>query len=152
MKVINKKFNREYTSLETYEAGIVLSGAEAKTVRQGIVKLEESFVKIINGEVFVINLQIPAYKFARTEGYDPARTRKLLLNKKEIIQLTTKLASSNLTIIPVSCYNKDNHIKLEIALAKGKKTWEVKRVEKDRDVKRDDEKELREYKNEKYDY
>ncbi|HLL60086.1 MAG TPA: SsrA-binding protein SmpB [Candidatus Nitrosocosmicus sp.] len=147
MQVINRKYNREYTSLEKYEAGIILNGAEVKSVKAGYAKIDEAYVRVLDNEVFIINMQIPIYKFASPLNYDPARRRKLLLNKKEIIRLTTKLASGNLTIIPLSCYNKKNLIKVEIALSKGKKTWETKRVEKDQDMKRNAEKELREYKN-----
>lgn len=146
MKIINKNIQREYEILEKYEAGIALIGAEVKSVRAGNIKLSASYVKIINSELFLIGAEIPIYKYARPENYDSSRSRKLLLKKKEILRLQTKMkSSSRLTVVPVSCYNKRSLIKLEIALARGRKTWERKRVEKDRDEKRRVNKELKEY-------
>lgn len=145
MKVINRNINREYEIVEKYEAGISLTGAEVKTVRQGRIKLEGAYVKIIGSEVCLINAEIAIYEYARPEGYDSRRTRKLLLHKSEILRLKTKLsAGANLTIVPIACYNKKSLLKLEIALSKGKKTWEKKKVEKERDEKRRVEKEMKE--------
>lgn len=145
MKIINRNSGREYTILESFEAGIVLTGAEVKAVRQGRMKLEGSFVKIIGAGVHLVNAEIPVYQYARPEGYDSRRTRKLLLHKGEILRLKTKLASTgNLTIVALSCYNKGDLFKLQIALVRGKKAWEKKRVEKERDEKRRVEKELKE--------
>lgn len=146
MKIINKYINRQYAILEKYEAGIVLTGAEVKSVRKGNIQFKNAFVKIMEDGAVLINCEIPIYKFARPENYDPRRTRKLLLRKSELIRLKTKLlAGGNLTIIPLSCYTKRALIKLEIALCKGKKTWEKKKVEKERDVERQEEKEIKEY-------
>ena len=145
MRVINRNVNREFEIIEKYEAGIALTGAEVKTVRQGRIKLEGSYVKIIGSEVHLVNGEIAIYEYARPEKYDARRTRKLLLHKSEILRLKTKLsASNNLTIVPIACYNKKSLIKLEIAMAKGKKTWEKKNVEKVRDEKRRVEKEMKE--------
>lgn len=146
MKIINKYINREYTVLEKYEAGIVLTGAEVKSVRKGNIQFKNAFVKIMGDGAVLINCEIPIYKFARPEGYDLRRTRKLLLHKEELIRLRTKLSSGgNLTIVPLSCYTKRALIKLEIALCKGKKTWEKKKVEKEKNIKRQVEKEIKEY-------
>ncbi|OGK19862.1 SsrA-binding protein [Candidatus Roizmanbacteria bacterium RIFCSPHIGHO2_02_FULL_37_13b] len=145
MKVINRNINREYEIIEKYEAGISLTGAEVKTVRQGRIKFEGSYVKIVGSEVFLINAEIAIYEYARPESYDSRRTRKLLLHKSEILRLKTKLsAGANLTIVPIACYNKKSLIKLEIALSKGKKTWEKKKVEKNRDENRRIEREMKE--------
>ncbi len=146
MKITNRKFRRDYEELEKYEAGISLSGAEVKSVRAGRIRLEDSFVKILGSEVYLINAEISIYEFARPEGYDLRRTRKLLLHKKEIIRLKTKIAAHNgLTIVPVSCYNKHSLVKLEIALAKGRKGLEKKKLEKNRDIKRQQQREAKEY-------
>ncbi len=146
MKIINRKFRRDYQEIEKYEAGIVLSGAEVKSVRAGRIRLEDSFVKILGSEIYLVNAEISIYEYARPQGYDPRRTRKLLVHKKEIIRLKTKLAShSGLTIVPVSCYNKAGLIKLEIALAKGRKSPEKKRLEKQRDIKMREKREAKEY-------
>lgn len=146
MKIFNRKFRRDYQEVEKYEVGIALTGAEVKSVRAGRIKLEDSFVKILGSEVYLLNAQIPIYEYARPQEYDLRRTRKLLLHKNEIIRLKTKLASAGgLTIVPVSCYNKAGLIKLEIALAKGRKSLEKKKLEKARDVKREQEREVKEY-------
>lgn len=145
MKVFNKTYRREYSLIEKYEAGVALSGAEVKSAKQGRIKLAGSFVKIRGSEAYLVNAEISIYQYARPEGYDPARTRKLLLHKKEIIRLKTKLKTGgNLTVVPVSCYNKKGLIKLEIALSKGKKTWERKKFEKEEELKRQAEKEIKE--------
>lgn len=142
---MNRSINREYEIVEKLEAGIVLTGAEVKAARAGNIKLEGSHVKIVGNDVTLLNAEISIYQFARPESYDSRRTRRLLLHKKEILRLKTKLASGgNLTIVPIACYTKKSLIKLEIALAKGKKTWEKKRVEKERDEKRRVEKEIKE--------
>ena len=146
MKVVNRKFHRDYQAIETVEAGVVLSGAEVKSVRAGNIRLEDSFVKIIGLEAYLINADIPIYQFARPQGYDSRRSRKLLLHKKELIRLVTKLNSgARLTLAPVSCYNKHGYIKLEIALAKPRGKIEKKKLEKARDIKRDQKREMKEY-------
>lgn len=146
MKIFNRKFRREYQELERYEAGIVLSGAEVKSVRAGRLKLEDSFVRILGSEAYLINAEIPVYEYARPQGYDLKRTRKLLLHKKEIIRLKTKISShSGLTVAPISCYNKDSLIKLQIALAKARKELGKKKLEKDRAIRRQEEREAKEY-------
>ena len=146
MKITNRKFHRDYEEIEKYEVGIALTGPEVKTARAGHLKLEDSFVKILGSEVYLINADIPIYQFARPQGYDSRRTRKLLLHKKEIIRLKTKLAGSGrLAIVPISCYNKDSLIKLEIALARGRKDIEKKKLEKKRDIALEEEREAKEY-------
>ena len=117
----NRNAHREYELLEHLEAGMVLSGPEVKSLRIRGVKLEDAYVKIVGGEAMLINAVIEAYQFAPDEMYDSKRSRKLLLNKKEVIKLTTKLAQSpQLTVVPISCYLLKGRFKLEIALAKGK--------------------------------
>lgn len=146
MKIFNRKFRRDYQELEKYEVGIVLSGAEVKSVRAGRIRLEDSFVKILGSEAYLVNADISIYEYARPQGYDPRRTRKLLLHKKEIIRLKTKIAShSGLTVVPVSCYNKHSLIKIEVALAKGRRSLEKKKLDKVRDIKRQEEREAKEY-------
>lgn len=146
MKIFNKNYNREYQEIERYEAGISLTGAEVKSMRAGHVRLEDSFVKLVGNEVHLINANVPIYSFARPQGYDSRRTRRLLLHKKEIIRLKTKLlGSSKLTIVPVSCYNKGNLIKLEIALARGRREIEKKKLEKKRDIVIQEKREMKEY-------
>jgi len=146
MKIINRKFHHNYQEIERFEAGIALTGAEVKSIRAGHFKLEEAFVKILGSETYLINASIPIYRFARPAGYDHLRTRKLLLHKKEIIRLKTKIQSgSGLTVVPISCYNKGALLKLELALAKGRKAIDKKKLEKDRDIQRNQEREMKEY-------
>lgn len=146
MRIVNRKYNREYAALEKFEAGIVLSGAEVKSVREEQIKIDDAFVKIIGDEAFLINAEIQIYKFARPHGYDPRRSRKLLLHRKELLRIQTKLAASKgLTVAPLACYNKGHLIKMEIALSKGKTDVEKRRHEKARDVARAIDKEIKEY-------
>ena len=146
MKIINRKFHREYQELEKLEAGIVLNGAEVKSIRTGSLKLEDSFVKFIGEELYLINADVPIYKFTRPAGYDSKRSRKLLLHKKELLRLRVKLQSGgNLTMAPVSCYNKGHLIKLEIALVKGRKDVEKRKLDKAKDVERAEKREAKEY-------
>lgn len=146
MKIINRKFHREYQELEKYEVGIALTGAEVKAVREGRLRLEDAFVKMIGGEAYLVNAQIPVYHYARAAGYDDRRTRKLLLHAKEIVRLKTKIQSvAGLTVAPVSCYNKHGILKLEIALVKSRRALGKKKLDKTRDVKRAQEREMKEY-------
>lgn len=146
MKIINRKFNREYREIEKYEAGISLIGSEVKSIRAGRIKLDDAFVRIMeDGSACLINAEIPVYEFARSQNYDPKRTRKLLLHKKELIRLKTKMTSAGLTLAPKSCYNKGPLIKLEIALVKGRQDIEKRKLEKKRDIARNEKREAKEY-------
>ncbi len=146
MRIINRKFGREYQILDKFEAGISLIGAEVKSVRTKQMRLENSFVKLIGDEAYLINAEIPVYKFSRPTGYDPKRTRKLLLHKAELLRLKGKMASgSHLTIAPSACYNKGPLFKIEVALVKSRGEIGKKKLEKGRDIKRDQEKMAKEY-------
>lgn len=140
MQIINKKAKYNYQILERYEAGIVLSGSEAKSVSLGRIDIGNSFVKIINNEAFLINANIPI------EGkinYSPTRTRKLLLHKDEITVLLSKIKAKRLTLIPLRVYNKNRIFKVEIGLAKLKRKFEKRQEIKKRDIQREIEKELK---------
>jgi SsrA-binding protein len=145
MKIINRKFHRNYREIEKYEAGIVLTGAEVKSIRSGGLRIDDAFVRIMGSEVYLINADISTYKFARNDTYESKRSRKLLLHKKELLKLKIKMASGGLTLAPVSCYNKGPLIKLEIALVKGRKDIEKRKIEKKRDIKIREEREAKEY-------
>ncbi len=146
MKIANRKFHRDYEGLETIEAGIVLTGGEVKSIRSGHIQLEGSFVKLLGDELYLINANIPPYPFANEKQYDPKRTRKLLLHRKEILRLQIKLhQGGRLTISPVSCYNKGRKIKLEIALCRPRKDIEKRKLEKGRDVELQQKREMKEY-------
>jgi SsrA-binding protein len=146
MEIVNKQAYREFTILEEYTAGIKLLGPEVKSVKNNRLILQGSYVKFINKELYLINAEIPLYRFARIDGYDPQRTRKLLLKKTELVRLTAKIKQHpGLTIVPLKCYNKGNLLKLQIALSKGKKGHEIKAVEKTRELKRKDQSMLKEF-------
>lgn len=143
MKIINRRARHDYSLLEKFEAGIALTGAEVKSIKAGKMSLGEGFVRIRDGEAWLINAFINPYPFARQTDYDPKRTRKLLLHKKEILALEQKMRQKKLTLVPVSCYTKGNKIKVEIALAKGKKKYEKKEARKRRDLERELEQEIK---------
>lgn len=146
MKVFNRKFNREYQSLEKYEAGIQLTGAEVKSVKAGHIRLDDSFVRVLGSEAYLINAHIQVYEYARGQNYDDKRTRKLLLHKKEILKIKTKIKSgSGLTVAPVSCYNKHGIVKLEVALVRARKDIEKRKLEKKRDRAMEEKREAKEY-------
>lgn len=137
MRIINRHFQHTYEPIEKYEVGIMLSGPEVKSIRAGNIRLEKAFGKFIDGELFLIHAEIPPYQHAQIDHYDPVRQRKLLLHKKELIRMATKLqAGGRLTIIPIACYNKGRHIKLSIALAKGRGEIAKKKLERAEDMKR----------------
>lgn len=146
MKIVNRKAFYDYEILERFEAGINLMGAEVKAVRLGQVDFHGSFVKVIGSEVYLINTKIFPYEHARPDAYETRRTRKLLLHKKQIISLKSKVEGSNLTIVPISMYTTRNLIKAELALAKARKKFEKKELLKKKDIEREIEENLKNFK------
>lgn len=142
MKISNKKALYDYQILERFEAGINLLGSEVKAVRLGHADLSSSHVRTIGSEAYLVNAKIFPYEYARPQGYDEKRTRKLLLHKAEIIALKSRVDGSHVTIIPISLYVKNGFIKVELALAKGKKEYQKKEAKKRQDIQRDMEQEL----------
>jgi SsrA-binding protein len=118
----NRKAYHEYHVDATYEAGMVLTGTEVKSLRLGRASLVDGFATIDNGEVFLRNVHIPEYTEGTWTNHEPRRTRKLLLHREEIARLINKTKESGTTIVPLALYFKDGHAKVEIALARGKKT------------------------------
>lgn len=143
MKITNRKATYDYEILDRFEAGVHLSGHEVKSLRGGHAKLEGSYVRIIGLEPYLVGAEIYPYQFARIEGYDPKRTRKLLFHKKEIIGLKTKLESANLTLVPMSWYTRGPLIKLEVGLARGKKEYQKREAKRREDQRRELEVEFR---------
>jgi SsrA-binding protein len=131
----NKKARFEYFILDTYEAGIVLTGTEVKSARLGKVNLKDSFGRIENGELYVFNMHISPYPFGNRANHDPTRTRKLLLHKKEINRLIGKTKEKGLTLVPLKIYFSKGKCKIEMALAKGKKLFDKRESIKTRDTK-----------------
>ncbi len=136
-KITNRRARYDYQLLKKFEAGIVLAGPEVKSVKAGHIKLAASFVRIYDGEIWLHNAHISPYAFADNRDYEPTRTRKLLLHKKELINLERQIKEKKLTIVPVSCYTKHRKVKLEIALARGKKQYEKREAIKRRDIERE---------------
>lgn len=140
MRVIaeNKKATFNYEILERLEAGIALLGSEVKSIRGGRVSLKESFADIKDGEVYLINCHISPYEAANRFNHEPMRTRKLLLHRQEIKRLTGKIKEKGLTLIPTKIYlNDKGKVKVEIALARGKRAYEKKEAIKARDLERE---------------
>ena len=145
MKVINKKLSRDYEVLDTVEAGIVLNGPETKSVFLKQINLDAAYVKIMRGEAFLINADIQKYRFALQDEYDAKRSRKLLLHKKELLKLQVKTASKGFSIVPVSCYSQGPYIKLEIALVRGRRDLEKKKIQIKQEIVRNEKREMKEY-------
>ena len=134
MKIVNRAARYNYEILETFEAGIDLLGSEVKSVRAGQVSLNESFVHLRDSQAYLVNAHIHPYQ---KTTISPTRSRKLLLHKKELISLSTKIGTSSLTLVPVALYNKGNIFKLEVGIGKGKKKWDKREAIKKRDLERD---------------
>lgn len=137
----NRKASHDYTLLETFEAGIVLNGAEIKSIRAHNINLGDGFVQERDGELWLMNVHITPYKQAsRFHDLDPLRPRKLLLNKKEIAKIITRTRERGFTVVPTQVYLKRGRAKVEIAIAKGKKTYDkrdaIARRESDRQIRR----------------
>lgn len=139
---VNKKAIFDYFFVETVEAGIALEGSEVKSVKKGDVSLRDSFCHVENGNLELKNCQITPYSKVGAFAPDPRRSRRLLLHKTQLSRLAAKAAEKGFTIVPVKMYFKGRFVKVEIALAKGKKNYEKKQVKKERDISRTAEREI----------
>ncbi len=133
----NRKAYHDYEILETFEAGLVLKGTEVKSLRQGRANLKDSYVIIKDGEAYLLNCHISPYSHGNIMNHDPLRTRKLLLNKREIQRLMGKVAIKGYTIVPLKIYFKGPWAKVEIALAKGKKIYDKRAKIKEKEMQRE---------------
>lgn len=134
----NRKARFNYEILEKYEGGIELLGNEVKSIREGRASFEGSFIIIRGGEVYLINMNIPPYQIKNaSKDYNPLRNRKILITKKEITELIQTEKNKSLTIVPLSLYSKNRKIKIEFALAKGKKAFDKRETIKKRDTDRE---------------
>lgn len=140
----NKKAFHDYFIEDTFEAGIVLTGTEVKSIRQGKVNLKDSFAKVKDGEVLLINMHISPYEQGNRFNQDPLRTRKLLLKRREINRLLGQTKEQGYSLIPLRLYFKRGFAKLELALAKGKKLYDKRDALKEKAAKRDIERAFRE--------
>lgn len=132
----NKKANFDYFILDKFECGIELVGTEVKSIREGKVSIKESYVKILKQELFILNMHIKAYDFGNINNkYSETRTRKLLMHRKEINKLKEKIQEKGLTLVPLSVYTSRKYIKVEIALARGKKNYDKRDTLKQKAIK-----------------
>jgi SsrA-binding protein len=138
----NKKARHDYHIEDTYEAGMVLMGTEVKSLRAGRASLADGFVDIEDGEVWLHNVHIPEYTQGTWTNHSARRKRKLLLNRAEIEKLERKTSEKGFTIVPLSLYFKDGRAKVEIALAKGKKSWDKRHSIAERQANREKEQAL----------
>jgi len=137
---LNKKAFHDFEIFNKYEAGLVLLGTEIKVLRQQKGSVSDAYCKVKNGEIWLINSNIPEYKYGTTENHNPLRDRKLLLHKNEIRKITTKLHDKGFTLIPLKLYFSGSQAKAEIALARGKREYDkreaIKKEESARQLKR----------------
>lgn len=133
----NRKARHEYHLLDRFEAGIVLTGTEVKSVREGRVQLKDSYVEIRDGEAYLVGAHIGPYSHGNLDNHDPERNRKLLLQRRELDKLFGRTKLRGLTVVPLSVYLKGNLIKLEIALAEGKKRFDKREAARRRQMEKE---------------
>jgi SsrA-binding protein len=135
--VLNRKARFEYEFLERWEAGLVLTGTEIKSIRQGGVSLGEAFARVRDGELWLVGMYVPPYKEGSWNNHEPRRPRKLLMHRSDIDRLAGSAAEKGLTIVPTRMYFKRGIVKVEIGLARGKKLWDKRRSIKEREATRE---------------
>ena len=141
----NKKAYHDYFIDSTYETGIVLVGSEVKSIRLGGVNLKDSFCIIKNGEIFILNMHVSPYEKGRYFNEDPRRTRKLLMKRAEIDKLLGKVSAKGYTLVPTKIYFKGGLVKVEVGLARGKELHDKRDSIKEKDMKRDLQRQLKNY-------
>lgn len=141
--ITNRKARHEYFVLESYECGIVLHGSEVKSIRHGHANLQDAYARIDDGEVWLFGMHISPYAFSRGE-LDPVRRRKLLLNRKEITELSRATEQKGVTLVPMRVYFKDGRCKVQLAVARGKARYDKRQAIAARDAQREAERDLKE--------
>ena len=136
MEILNRKAKYNYQIFDTIEAGIVLTGTEIKSLRLGKANIRDSYVRVKNNEMFIINMHISSYENGNIFNHDETRERKLLLHKKEILKFRDKIKLEGYTIVPLKVYLKNGRAKVLIGLAKGKKNYDKREEIKKRDIER----------------
>lgn len=136
MEIVNRKAHHDYFLKSTYEAGIELMGTEIKSIRLGNVNINDSYARIKDNEVFLVNMYIGKYEEGNIFNHDERRSRKLLLHKKEIIRINHEIETNKYTLIPLKLYFKKNKLKVELGLCQGKKLYDKRQTIKERDIKR----------------
>ena len=136
MEIINRKATHDYFIKSTYEAGIELKGTEIKSIRSGSANINDAYARVKNNEVFLTNMYIAKYEEGNRFNHDERRERKLLLHKNEIIRISYEIETKRYTLIPLKLYFKKNKVKIELALAQGKKLYDKRESIKEKDMKR----------------
>jgi len=142
-EIINKKAHHDYIVMDTFEAGIQLKGWEVKSLRLGRASLKDAHVRFMGGEAYLVHMHVTPYQFTRAEEIDETRSRKLLLHKRQLIDLKIAAEQRGLAIIPLKVYLKSHTLKVLIGLARGKKTHEKRAALRERDIARDAAKDLK---------
>ena len=143
MEIINRKAKFDYFIEDEYEAGIVLTGTEIKSIRAGHCNLKDCYGVVKNGEVFLLNMFIGQYKEGNIFNHSETRSRKLLLHKKEIKKIEDSISLNRLTLVPLKGYFKDNKFKILVGIGRGKKNYDKRESIKERDIKREVDKNLK---------
>ena len=146
MEILNKRAKFDYFIEEEIEAGVVLTGTEIKSIRAGKCNIKDSYGIVRNGEVFLLNMYIAKYDEGNLFNHEETRSRKLLLHKKEIKKIDEAIKLQGLTLVPLKGYFKDNKFKILLGICKGKKNFDKRETIKERDIKRNVEKNLKNYK------
>tara|TARA_B100000900_G_C20508736_1_gene687039 strand:+ start:570 stop:1022 length:453 start_codon:yes stop_codon:yes gene_type:complete len=142
----NRKAYFNYHILEKFESGIVLKGSEVKSIREGKISIKESYIRFIKNELFAVGMNISEYSNQGYSLHDPQRVKKLLLNKKELIEIKQYIDQKGHTIVPITVYLKNGRVKIEFGIAKGKKLWDKRKDKMDKDIKRNIDRKLKGYK------
>ena len=136
IEIKNRKALYDYSISDTYEAGIVLTGTEIKSIREGKANLKDSYAIVRNGEVFILNMHISHYENGSIFNHDETRTRKLLLHKNEILKIKDKISIKGYTLVPIKLYFSKNNAKVLLGIGKGKKIYDKREVLKEKDINR----------------
>ncbi len=143
VSMVNRKAFHDYEILEKFEAGLMLQGTEVKSVRIGRISFKDSYAKVLDNALWLVNLHINEYDHGSAWNHDPVRPRKLLLHKREIKRLIAKIEEAGLTLVPLSVYFKNGYAKVEVGLARGRKLFDKRKEIAKRDVNRDIQRELK---------
>ena len=146
MEILNKRARFDYFIEEEIEAGIVLTGTEIKSIRNGNCNIKDCYGIVKNGEVYLLNMYIGEYKEGNLFNHQETRSRKLLLHKKEIKKISQQIELNGLTLVPLKGYFKDNHFKILLGICRGKKTYDKRETIKNRDIQREVQSNLKRYK------
>ena len=145
MEIINRKARHDYFIEDSYEAGIVLTGTEIKSVRSGNCNIKDCYGIVKNGEIFLLNMYIGHYKEGNIFNHDETRSRKLLLHRKEIKKINDSITLNGLTLVPIKLYFKNNKLKVQLGVCRGKKNYDKRESIKERDLKREISKKMKYY-------